>query len=67
MATADDTFLDEDVDAGEEPEALQENDRPAGRASARRSLELYLEKKALRRRLQDTFSDAGNDLDELGW
>lgn len=67
MATADDTFLDEDVDAGEEPETLQENERPSGRASARRSLELYLEKQALRRRLQDTFSDASADLDELGW
>lgn len=67
MARADEAFPYEDVDDGEEPVALQEVGRTVSKLSARRSLELYLEKKALRSRLQDTFADHHADLEELGW
>ncbi|TVQ74505.1 MAG: hypothetical protein EA372_02420 [Chromatiaceae bacterium] len=37
------------------------------RLSARRSLELYLERKALRRRLEDTFDDGPLNDGEWDW
>lgn len=68
MARADDTFVLDDVDDAEAPVDLShDSGRGAAKLSARRSLEVYLEKKALRGRLQDTFNDRSLDLEELGW
>lgn len=68
MARANDTFVLDDMDDAEASVELnQDSGRGASKLSARRSLELYLEKKALRGRLQDTFNDRTSDLDELGW
>ncbi len=37
------------------------------RRDARRSLELYLERKALKRQLEDTFDENANSLNDLDW
>lgn len=40
---------------------------PAGRTSARRSLELLMERRALQRRLQDTFDEPGAVWNDPDW
>ena len=53
-------------DEFESPEWRQETPE-APRTDARRSLERLLEKRALRRQLEDTFGDNSHALNELDW
>jgi hypothetical protein len=54
---------DDELDS---PEWTQETN-VAPRTTARRSLERLLEKRALRRQLEDTFGDNSHALNELDW
>ena len=58
--------LDEMDDTAVALSAERDDGKAPERSRARRSLEEYLEKKALRSRLQDTYDDRV-DLSELGW
>ncbi|WP_018231857.1 PA3496 family putative envelope integrity protein [Thioalkalivibrio thiocyanodenitrificans] len=55
--------MDDELDS---PEWTQETNA-APRTTARRSLERLLEKRALRRQLEDTFGDDSHALSELDW
>lgn len=55
--------LDDELDS---PEWKQETTQ-SSRTTARRSLERLLEKRALRRQLEDTFGDDSHALNELDW
>ena len=59
-------LLDDMDDATGSLEAERDDVKAKDRSRTRRSLEEYLEKKALRNRLRDTYDD-GVDLSELGW
>lgn len=61
MANVRDLLLDEEEDGFDWKESGKTPSR-----SARRSLELYLERKALRRQIKDTFSQ-DDVADELDW
>lgn len=55
--------MDDELDS---PEWKQENTE-APRTTARRSLERLLEKRALRRQLEDAFGDDSYTLNDLDW
>ncbi|MCG5513552.1 PA3496 family putative envelope integrity protein [Ectothiorhodospira shaposhnikovii] len=63
MARAPDSLLADDEDDSVD---WKESDSSA-RLSARRSLELLLERRALKRQLEDTFDENGSGLQDLDW
>ena len=64
----DDSFLIDDTEDTDEGLGINKTDAPlAKKLEARRSLEQYMEKRALRRQLQEAFGDNPTDLDDLGW
>lgn len=65
MGTTDESLLPDDEDRL--PEWKPSNSNAVARLDARRSLELIMERKALRKRLKDTFDEGPTDLDDLGW
>ncbi|EHQ52131.1 hypothetical protein ECTPHS_05536 [Ectothiorhodospira sp. PHS-1] len=63
MARAPDSLLADDEDDSVD---WKESDSSA-RLSARRSLELLLERRALKRQLEDAFDENGSGLQDLDW
>lgn len=63
MARAADSLIYEDEENFEWKQDTSINQR----RDARRSLELYLERKALRRQLEDTFDENASSLNDLDW
>ncbi|WP_006787544.1 PA3496 family putative envelope integrity protein [Thiorhodospira sibirica] len=63
MARAADSLIYEDEENFEWKQDTSINQR----RDARRSLELYLERKALKRQLEDTFDENASSLNDLDW
>lgn len=66
MASADGKFIMGGVE-GKIRSDPKPGGAPAIKPSVRRALEIRQEKKWLRHQLEDTFSDASADLEDLGW
>jgi hypothetical protein len=67
MANVNESMLLDDMDDTVSTLEAVNDDKSKDRSRARRSLEEYLEKKALKSRLRDTYRDDNLDLSELGW